>query len=299
MKLREDPLLDLEMCIAAHREVDRLMDKMSYYKLCIRERIKFIRHPEIAPTEPSPPGEKPDKPSRPKFGLKDHFSLRTKHKKSEYERACEEYNHQLKEYYIYYREYEKACDRYKEALQNWEVEKDRLLARSQEDVKQARKNIKKGNRLLKMYLEVIQNSQIHPVYQDIDTLQRFKTYLETGRAYTIQECINLYESETRWDRVRGSQERLENQLTATIHFLQNDLAQATTQAACAQDVSLEYESSPNQRRLFFFRRKKRPTTEFIPEFSLKRPKPGGLASFTVKLKLMGFRISRLSPFKQA
>lgn len=297
MRTRDELLQDIEMCIASHQEMDKLIDQMSYYKTCIRERMKFIRHPETTLREPEAPGEKPNKPPRPNFGVRDRLPLRKSAKQEAYERACEEYNRQLKEYYIKYREYEKACDRFKEALARWEEqEKERLLRRSHEDVKQARKNIKKGNRLLKIYLEVIQHSQVHPHYQEIDVLQKFKSYLETGRAQTVQECINLYETETCWERLRGSQERLEHQLSATIYLLQSDLTQAIPEAACTQDNPPDAPPPARKWRLFSLPRRKK-AVDGIPEFKISRSRsrlrPGFLGG---KLASIKYRILKFSPF---
>ena len=237
MKFREDPLLEVEISIKCIQELERLNQQMAYYKSWIRERMKFIRHPEMTLPEPHPPSGKPVKPPEPRLTLKDHIPLRKSEQKLAFEKACEDYNSQLKDYYIKYRAYEKACDRYKEALAKWELEKDVLFSRSQEDVKQARKNIKMGNRLINKYLEVLQYSPFHPDYQKIDVLEKIKFYLETGRASSIQEAINLYELDKSWEKVQGGQERLEHQLTATIHYLQNDLIPAASQAACTQDIA--------------------------------------------------------------
>ncbi|ADI02466.1 MAG TPA: hypothetical protein GXX39_07870 [Syntrophothermus lipocalidus] len=293
MKPKPEPLVNIEMCLLAHHEFKILSDKVSYYKALIRERMKFIRHPDITPKEPEPPGEKPDKPSPPERRILNYIPLVTRRKKLEYEKACEEYNHRLKEYYIAYKEYEKACDRYKEALQRWETDREALLTQSQEDIKLARKNLKKASRLLKMYLEVIENSQIHPAYRQPETLEKFKSYLETGRASTVQECINLYETEITWQQLRGSQERMENQLTATIHFIQNDLTRATAQVACIEDASVAPKQgnndSPILAKLIIRSRGKAPPS--VPEFGVNRishPPKNLIAS-------LRYRVLRLPP----
>ena len=292
MKFREDPLLEVDMSIRCIQELERLNRQMAYYKSWIRERMKFIRHPEMTLPEPHPPGGKPVKPPEPRLTLKDRIPLRKSEQKLAYEKACEDYNSRLKDYYIKYRAYEKACDRFKEALAKWESEKEVLFSRSQADVKQARKNIKKGNRLINRYLEVLQYSQFHPDYQEIDILEKIKFYLETGRASSIQECINLYELDKSWEKVRGGQERLEHQLTATIHYLQNDLMQATSQAACTQEPIAE-PPAPKRRKikLIPFRSKKKEKP--IPEFRIRHLPP---AFFSGKLGSLRYRLTRLRFF---
>ncbi len=272
MNSKPEMLANVEMCLLAHQEVTVLQEKISYYKALIRERMKFIRHPEVAPAEPVPPAAKPDKPPTPERKILDFIPLISRRRRLDFEKACEEYNHRLKEYYVAYKEYEKACDRYKEALQKWEDDKDILLAQSQEDIKLARKNIKKASRLMKMYLEIIENSKIHPAYRQPEVLERFKFYLETGRATSIQECINLYENQITLEQLRGSQERMETQLTATIHFIQNDLAKAAAQAACTEDACTPQEKPGGEKpfwgKLVF--RNHAVSLPSVPEFSVSR-----------------------------
>lgn len=288
MKSKPDLSASIEMCLLAYQELQVLQEKIGYYKALIRERMKFIRHPEIAPAEPAPPAVKPDKPSLPERSVLDYIPLVRRRRRVDLEKACEEYNHRLKEYYIAYREYEKACDRYKEALQKWENDREILLAESQEDVKMARKSIKKASRLMKMYLEIIENSQIHPAYRQPEILERFKFYLETGRATSIQECINLYENQITLEQLRGSQERMETQLTATIHFIQNDLVKAAAQAACTED-SCSPQEKPEKRKPLLGRWTLRPCAKGLPplpEFAISRisrPRANFISSLRYRL----------------
>ena len=64
---------------------------------------------------------------------------------------------------------------------------------------------------------IIVKSFVNSIYQDSKTLSTFRYYLETGRGHSIQDCMNLFEEESRWSEIKASQERIEN----TIYFLQH------------------------------------------------------------------------------
>ena len=94
---------------------------------------------------------------------------------------------------------------------------------------------------LELYELIISRSMVHSDYQDIQTLSIFQSYLDTGRASDLQECMNLFEEECLWNELKAGQTRIEN----TIYLLQNDsdhlrlaqnhIREYLEQAAAAED----------------------------------------------------------------
>jgi len=235
-KSREELLSDLQVCISALEEIERISNQVMFQRRLIEQRESFLNAPYAALIEPEKPMDKPEKPLKKGSFLKGVLNPRSR---SSYEEACQQYNHDLKVYYIKYREYEKACDRYKNSLKDWEMEKNHLINRSIEDIKKAKLKIKKGNRIIKIYNEVLNNLDIHPRYQNIDSLSRFYYFLETGRAVSLQECMNLYELELNWNELKASQDRLERNVMATVYYLHSEAAATTELPAESPDNLIE------------------------------------------------------------
>jgi hypothetical protein len=229
-KSREELLNDLQVCISALEETEHISNQIMFQRKLVEVRESFLNAPYAALAEPEKPEEKPEKPVQKANFLGGILSPKSR---AAFEAACQQYNHDLKVYYMRYREYEKACDRYKNSLKDWEFEKNHLINRSIEDIKKAKLKIKKGNRIIKIYNEVLNNLDIHPQYQNITSLARFYYFLETGRAMTMQECMNLYEQEQYWEDLKESQERLERNIMATVYYLHSEAA-ATTELPLAE-----------------------------------------------------------------
>ncbi|MGE5543930.1 MAG: hypothetical protein ACM3UW_03065 [Bacillota bacterium] len=223
-KSREELLHDLQICISALEEIEHISRQLMFQRRLVEIRESFLNAPYAALIEPEKPEDKPEKPVQKQSFLRGLLNPKSR---AAFEEACQQYNHDLKVYYIKYREYEKACDRYKNALKDWEFEKNHLINRSIEDIKKAKLKIKKGNRIIKIYNEVLSNLDIHPQYQNIGSLTRFYYFLETGRAVSMQECMNLYEQELSLEELKESQERLERNIMATVYYLHAEAAATT------------------------------------------------------------------------
>ena len=223
-KSREELLNDLQISITALEEIEHISRQIMFQRQLIEIREAFLNAPYAALIEPEKPEDKPEKPV-PKYSFMG--GLLNPKSRAAFEAACQQYNHDLKVYYMKYREYEKACDRYKNALKDWESEKNYLINRSIEDIKKAKLKIKNGNRIIKIYNEVLTSLDIHPQYQSIVPLTRFYYFLETGRALSIQECMNLYEQEQSLEELKESQERLERNIMATVYYLHSEAAATT------------------------------------------------------------------------
>jgi hypothetical protein len=121
----------------------------------------------------------------------------------------EDYQHQLKIYYMYYRVYEKACDRYKTAC----VESRETLAGIEgflrQDIRSLETRQQTARTIAEKYHARLRRSPIHSSYQEHHALRQFLAYLHTGRALTLKECMNLLEEEKRWQQLHHAQERLE------------------------------------------------------------------------------------------
>ncbi len=223
-KSREELLNDLQISISALEEIEHISRQVQFQRRLIKTRESFLNAPYAALIEPDNPMDKPEKPVQKNSFLNGLFNLKGR---ANFEEACKQYNHDLKVYYIKYREYEKACDRYKNSLKEWESEKNHLINRSIEDIKKAKLKIKKGNRITKIYNEVLNSLEIHSQYQNIPSLTRFYYFLDTGRSFSLQECMNLYEQELYWEDLKESQERLERNVMATVYYLHAEAAATT------------------------------------------------------------------------
>ena len=124
----------------------------------------------------------------------------------------------MKIYFIKSRQHEKACERYKKALQNWPENREAFVQKCGLEVQEAKSTLKNALELRSIYQDIIRKSYVHSVYQNVDTLNKFQYYLETGRADDLQGCMNIYEIESHWEDVKAGQERIEN----TIYHLQPD-----------------------------------------------------------------------------
>lgn len=225
-KTREDLIGDLDICLTSIKESEWINERIGFQQKVIEAREQFLNAPYSAMVEPELPPEKPEKPA--KLPVTFVGFLSRMEKRSEYYEACQQYNHDLKVYFINYREYEKSCERYKAALREWEeTEKDHLICRSIEDIKKSKLKIKKGSRILKIYSEVLNSLEIHSQYQARESLERFSHFLKTGRASNLQECMNLYEQEMYWEQLKESQARLEKNIMATVYYLHSEAAATT------------------------------------------------------------------------
>lgn len=179
----------------------------------------MIDQTELCPAEPD---NSPVKPTRNETvnSLADNiisFSRVNRWKKRSAIDEGSRFNHEMKVYIIRYREYEKACERYKMALEDWSLTSQALLDNCLNEIKKVEDMLKAAKGKEDIYLSILNRSPIHNDYQNLDTLAMFKYFLETGRASSLQECMNLFEEEKHWNEIKAGQDRIEN----TIYFLQN------------------------------------------------------------------------------
>lgn len=210
---------DMEMCIQALHEINRIHKHIQYQQALIEQRRQLLKNEDLSPLLPDNPPEKPSKPEEPDLSFNSLRSLSaSRARMKEYENKCRQFGHELKKYLIKYREFEKACERYKEAILNWPAYKEMILARFQSDINEAQEKIKSARKLYETYQFILLKSPVHPDYHDIRILTKFEQYLQTGRANDLQDCMNLYEEEQLWMDIKASQQRIEN----TIYFLQGE-----------------------------------------------------------------------------
>lgn len=209
---------DINMCLASLREVEKINRHINFLNKYLQNRYAMVETIELLPGEPDSIPEKPhkDETDATQAGNLIPFSLFINRKRKNPERESS-FNHEMKVYIIRYREYEKACDRYKAVLENWGTFYQEFLDLCYRDIDQAEQKLRQAQDNLQIYNTIIVKSFINSAYQDPRTLSTFRYYLETGRAHSVQDCMNLFEEETRWSEIKASQERIEN----TIYFLQN------------------------------------------------------------------------------
>jgi hypothetical protein len=219
VKTKDELIRDINMCAKSLRHIQTINQYTRYLNMFLEERRAFVDAEDMLPSEPARMPEKPNKPSVSpvKFNLLHTMGMARLRKQSP-KIPDSDYSRNVKIYYIRYREYEKACERFKEALQDWNESQESFKEKCREDIKKASANLKEALALLVIYYDIIRKSYIHSDYQKIDTLNTFVRYLETGRADTLQDCMNIYEEERLWTDIKASQQRIEN----TIHFLHSD-----------------------------------------------------------------------------
>ncbi len=224
---KDELIREITMCGSSLRQADTMSQYTSYLNIFLEGRQEIVDQKEITLREPSPAPQKPDKPRNPppKFTFLQTVGISMiRHQTNQTVSA--DYNRNMKIYYIRCREYDKACERYKEALKNWDEHRECFVKKCRNDIHEASAKLKEALALLSIYQEIIKKSIIHSDYQNIATLDKFKRYLETGRADDLQGCMNLYEGERHWTEIKASQDRIEN----TIYFLQpeNETLQIAT-----------------------------------------------------------------------
>lgn len=214
---KDDLLRDINVCSSSLKQIEKLNHYRLYLNLFMEGRKAILDAEQIAPREPAPVPQKPDKPpeSPGRFRFLNTMGITMgKHQNN----LNTDYNRNMKIYYIKCREYEKACGRYKDVLNEWEEYREPFIKKCRTDINDASAKLKQVLALQEIYREVLRKSLIHSDYQNIATLDKFRHYLETGRANDLQGCMNLYEGELHWMEIKASQERIEN----TIYFLQPD-----------------------------------------------------------------------------
>lgn len=211
---RDEILRDVRMCLIAINEIEQLHKKINFWEKIYQLRLQLSGEPDLLPTEPDQAPVKPDKPGADVKGKLLLFSRQ----RSGSQRSKNIYQHQLKIYYIRYREYEKACDRFKAALEKWADMKTVFFNRCNQDLDLAAEKLLSARQYMELYEAIIAKSMVHQDYQDVKTLTAFQSYLDTGRASDLQECMNLFEEECLWNELKAGQTRIEN----TIYLLQND-----------------------------------------------------------------------------
>jgi len=209
---------DINMCLASLREIEKINRHINYLNKLLQNRYALVETIELLPGEPDILPDKPRKEEAdtPTQGNLISLSglLNRRRKVGEREGS---FNHEMKVYIIRYREYEKACDRYKAVLENWGTFYQQFLDLCYEDIDSAEEKLRQAQSNLQIYNSIIVKSFVNSIYQDSKTLSTFRYYLETGRGHSIQDCMNLFEEESRWSEIKASQERIEN----TIYFLQH------------------------------------------------------------------------------
>lgn len=211
---KDDILRDVKMCLIAINEIEKLHKKINFWEKIYLHRLQLIDEHDLLPAEPDQAPVKPDKPGADVKGKLLLFSRQ----RSGGQRSKNIYQHQLKIYYIRYREYEKACDRFKSILEKWPQVKTDFIDRCGQDLDLAAKRLQAARQHMELYEAILAKSMVHQDYQDVKTLTAFQSYLDTGRASDLQECMNLFEEECLWNELKEGQTRIEN----TIYLLQND-----------------------------------------------------------------------------
>ena len=217
---RDDLLTDLDMCLDALKQMERVNRHCNYLNMLLNQRNELLLQEDLLPTEPEAMIVKPEKPEEPQLTFSSLLAINhSKKRQLEYVKACGEYNRRMKIYLIRYREHEKACERFKIALQDWEENYLQLVEKCVEQIEETTAKLKTAQGLLDMYQFILDKSYIHKNYHQINSISTCKHYLETGRANDLQDCMNLYEEERHWREIKASQERIEN----TIYFLQGEI----------------------------------------------------------------------------
>lgn len=217
---KDELIRDINICLACLKETEKLNQHINCLQKLLEHRQQLLTEDELFPAEPDNIPVKPQKPeeSGKLFNNIIPFSLIKSRQLKQHVKDCNNYNHDNKVYLIRYREYEKACTRYKASLEKWSSAYESFKEGCSRDLEKCQEQLKRGQENLKMYNSIMQKSVIHSQYQDIETLELFKYYLNTGRAFGLQDCMNLFEEERHWMEIKASQERIEN----TIFYLQND-----------------------------------------------------------------------------
>jgi hypothetical protein len=217
---REDLVTDLDMCLDALQQIERITRHCDYLNMLLEQRHELLLQEDLLPAEPEAMISKPEKPEEPQLTFSSLLAInQSKKRQLEYVKACGEYNRRMKIYLIRYREHEKACDRFKIALQDWEENHLLLAEKCIEQIEEAQAKLKTAQGLLEIYQFILDKSYIHKNYHHINIISTCKNYLDTGRANDLQDCMNLYEEERHWREIKASQERIEN----TIYFLQAEI----------------------------------------------------------------------------
>lgn len=222
---KESLIRDISMCLMALSQIENINRHCSYLNLLIKNR-SFLLEENIGPREPDFMPERPQKPDQPELAFHSLLAIgmsRQKHK--EYMDTCSNFNHQMKIYYLRSREFEKACERYKEALLEWNEYKDAFTENCMDEIEDAQAKLKYCHALLENYSGILARSFVHQNYHNMTTLGSFKYYLDTGRADSLQDCMNLWEEEKQWKQIKDSQDRIEN----TIHFIKDSNIPLTEQ----------------------------------------------------------------------
>ncbi len=218
-KNREELIKDIEMCIKALQETEKVNKHINYINKLLEARLAQVEHFDLQPLKPDNIPEKPlnniDNYLKPDNIIP--FAKIKIRKKSEKANNAS-FNYDTKVYFIRYREYEKACDRYKNLLGIWADFYPNILDKYYKDIDMAEGKLKKANSTLDIHNTIILKSYVHPDYQDVSILEKFLHFLTTGRAQDLQECMNIFEEEKCWHDIKASQNRIEN----TIYFLQSE-----------------------------------------------------------------------------
>ncbi len=217
LRSKDELIRDISMCKASLGKIASLDKHILYINKFIEQRQSICEASDLEPAEPNLIPIKPKKPAEPqsRFNLLDSIGLPKRHTKPG---SNSDYSQKMKIYFIKSRQHEKACERYKKALQNWPENRDAFVQKCGLEVQEAKSTLKNALELRSIYQDIIRKSYVHSVYQNVDTLNKFQYYLETGRADDLQGCMNIYEIESHWEDVKAGQERIEN----TIYHLQPD-----------------------------------------------------------------------------
>lgn len=214
---KEELLEDINMCITALQETEKLNRHINYLNKFLERRYSIVEQEALYPPEPDNLPEKPQKAPEIERGTLNNLIPFNRSRQKQATPTVSTYNHDMKVYFIRYREYEKACDRFKKALEHWTAVSGAFMDACLKDIEQIEHSIKAAKRMLGVYNNIISRSYVHMDYQDVKTLSAFKQFLETGRCLDLQDCMNVYLEEKHWSEIKASQDRIEN----TIYFLQN------------------------------------------------------------------------------
>ena len=217
---KDELIREITICLSCLKEVEKLNQHINYLQKLLEQRQQLLQEDDLFPNEPDNLPVKPEKPedNGKLFNNIIPYKLLQSRQQKQHIKDRNNYNHDIKIYFIQYREYEKACDRYKASLEKWTDDYHIFKKSCANDYEKCQEQLKVAQDYLNMYNQIMQKSIIHSQYQHIEILELFRYYLNTGRAFGLQDCMNLFEEERHWMEIKASQERIEN----TIYYLQND-----------------------------------------------------------------------------
>ena len=90
-----------------------------------------------------------------------------------------------------------------------------MVDETEKDVKIMRENVRRVERKMQAKVPFLSSQYVYP-----KTLNQLLEYLESGRANTLQEMLNLYETDVKHEELMEANKKMEDE----IHMLRNEVA---------------------------------------------------------------------------